>query len=124
MTTRPDPPLHGDERELLLGWLAFHRATLALKCQGLSAEQLADMAVLPSRMSLLGLVRHLSEIERSYFRNGFGGEALPLIYYTDADPDADFEGVTQADPDVSLAAWHEERQRADEIIAGVGSGSV
>src|SRR3954451_18788654 len=61
----PEPP-DGDERSVLLGWLAFHRSALEGKCAGLDAEQLVTRSAPPSPLSLLGLVRHLAEMERTY----------------------------------------------------------
>ena len=84
---RVAPPRDADERTSLEVWLEFHRATLAMKCRGLSPEQLARRAVPPSGLSLLGLVRHLAELERAYFRRGFGGEAVPWLHGID-DPRA------------------------------------
>jgi hypothetical protein len=63
---RVPEPGDGIEREILLGWLAFHRDALAAKCDGLGAVQLARRSVAPSALSLLGLVRHLTEMERVY----------------------------------------------------------
>jgi len=63
---RVPEPRTNDERELLLGWLAFHRNALAAKCDGLSGEQLAARSCEPSPMSLAGLVRHMTEMERVY----------------------------------------------------------
>ena len=84
---RIEPPYVADERPMLEAWLEYHRATLAMKCDGLSAEQLRLRAVPPSDLSLLGLVRHMAEVERSWFRRTLSDEdALPL-YYSDADPD-------------------------------------
>jgi hypothetical protein len=70
----------------------------------IDAEQLARRAVPPSNLSLLGLVRHLAEVERSWFRRRLAGQEAPPIYYSDADPDGDFDGAT-ADPDVVADAW-------------------
>src|SRR4249919_2198324 len=74
---RPEPPTTGDERSTLVGFLDFQRATLEWKCDGLSAEQLARRAVPTSTLSLLGLVRHLAEVERSWFRRRFADEDAP-----------------------------------------------
>ena len=63
---RVSEPADGDERDLLLGWLAFHRNALGAKCEGLDPEQLATRSAPPSPLSLLGLVRHLTEMERVY----------------------------------------------------------
>ena len=74
---RIDPPLVAQEREMLDAWLDYHRATLALKCEGLTDDQLRARAVPPSSLSLLGLVRHMGEVERSWFRRVLGGEQVP-----------------------------------------------
>ena len=63
-----------DERALADGWLAAHRETLLWKCGGLTATQLKTRAVEPSALSLLGLVRHMAEVERDWFRRRFAGE--------------------------------------------------
>jgi uncharacterized damage-inducible protein DinB len=72
---------------MLRGWLEFHRATLLLKCEGLSGEQLALRSVAPSGLSLLGLLRHLTLVERAWFRRTFGAdvEDAPLPWGTDFD---------------------------------------
>lgn len=81
--TRQDPPVQGDERAMLVGWLDFHRETLAMKVEGLTTEKFAARPIPNSMMSLLGLVRHLTEIERTYFRAVFGGEELPDLAFDD-----------------------------------------
>lgn len=121
VTTRPDPPTAGDERAILLGWLAFHRETLAMKCDGLSRQQLITMSIPPSDLSLLGLVRHLTEMERGYFVYGIGGGTFQLVYCTDENPDADIAGVADADPDADFATWQAECAHADRLIAVVPS---
>jgi uncharacterized protein DUF664 len=103
---RREPAVDADERTVLVGWLEFHRATLARKCAGLSEELLRRCPVPPSTLSLIGLVRHLTEIERLYIRHGFAGEPIsPLLYVTDDEPDGDFD--LRDDVRGSLAAWHE-----------------
>src|SRR5689334_14189689 len=103
---RREPDADGDEREILIGWLEFHRATLARKCAGLSEEQLRSRPIPPSTLSLIGLVRHLTEIERLYIRHGFAGEQIsPLQYVSDEEPDGDFDVLD--DVAGSLAAWQE-----------------
>ena len=90
--SRTDPPNTADEREALDGWLDFHRSTLLMKCQGLAPEQLARRAVPPSALSLLGLVRHMAEVEQAWFRMRFAGEAgLDYLYCSDEYPDGDFD---------------------------------
>ena len=73
---RVDPPLAADERAMLDAWLDYHRDTLALKCDGLSGGQLRERAVPPSNLSLLGLVRHMAEVERQWFTMVLGGEQV------------------------------------------------
>ena len=83
------------EGEMLRDWLDWHRATLLRKCAGLDATGLAKRAVPPSSLSLLGLVRHMSDTERGWVRQTFRGEQVPDLYYRSDAPDADFE---EADP--------------------------
>ena len=115
-TERPYPPPAASERETLMAFLAFHRATLRMKCDGLTPEQLRMRSVPPSTMSLLGLVRHLAEVERNWFRRAIAGEDAPPIYYSDEDPDGDF-AVDGADPEEAFATWQRECAAADAIAA-------
>jgi len=101
---REGGPRLGDERTTLNEFLRGQRLTLQVKCDGLDAEQLARRSVEPSTMSLLGLVRHMAEVERSWFRRRFAGADVPKRYQTDADPDGDFNGAV-ADPAVVADAW-------------------
>ena len=113
---RREPASDADERTLLTGWLEFHRATLARKCAGLSDELLRRCPLAPSTLSLIGLVRHLTEIERVYIRHGFAGEPItPLLYVTDAEPDGDFD--LRDDVRGSLAAWHEHVEASRAHVA-------
>src|SRR5215475_13406568 len=66
---------------MLRDWLDWHRATLLRKCAGLDAAQLATRAVPPSNLSLLGLVRHMSDTERGWVRQTYRGEQVPDLYY-------------------------------------------
>lgn len=118
---RPRPPGVGDERATLLGFLNWQRATLALKCEGLTAEQLARRAVPPSTMSLLGLVRHMADVERGWFRRFMAGEEAPPRYSSPTEPDGDFEGAVgdEAVVEEAWAAWREEVAYADRFVAGV-----
>jgi hypothetical protein len=77
---RPVPPVIADERTMLRVFLDCHRATLAMKCAGLSDQQLRQRAVPSSALSLLGLVRHMAEVERTWFRRVINGEvSLRLV---------------------------------------------
>jgi uncharacterized damage-inducible protein DinB len=115
---RQNPPLIGDERSTLNGFLDYYRATLAVKCDGLTPEQLAARTVEPSSVSLLGLVRHMAEVERGWFR-GFNGEDSHPRYYSKDDPDGDFDNVAgeQAQVDDAFAFWQAEIEHAREIVA-------
>jgi uncharacterized damage-inducible protein DinB len=97
------------EPATLQGYLTDYRTTLRMKCEGLDAEQLARRSVPPSTMSLLGLVRHLAEVERDW-RNWISeGDPLPKLY---GRRDADFEGAV-AEQDVVDAAYSDlEREQA------------
>ncbi|GAB2813270.1 DinB family protein [Streptomyces daliensis] len=96
------------ERAMLEGWLDFHRGTLLRKCAGLDDEELRRASVPPSELTLLGLVRHLTDVERHWFRRVFGGEDIPTLYYTDEDPDADFRVDGPGTAEETFAAWHRE----------------
>jgi uncharacterized damage-inducible protein DinB len=93
-----------DERGTLLEYLRAYRLTLEMKCAGLDAAQLATRSVPPSSMSLLGLVRHLAEAERHWFRRVMAGETTPRLFRTDADREADWNGAV-GDPAVAAQAW-------------------
>lgn len=73
-TERHEPAVDADERTMLEGWLEYHRQTLAWKCEGLTDEQLRTAAVAPSTLSLMGLVRHMAEVERSWYRRVLAAE--------------------------------------------------
>lgn len=106
---REIPALEAGEREMLVSWLEFQRGTLALKCEGLTDEQLRERAVPPSSLSLLGLVRHMAEGERQWFRMVLGRQELDYRYYSDDDPDADAEfDVENGDVTEAFAYWREE----------------
>ena len=102
--SRDEGPWVGDERSVLLGFLRWQRQTLEMKCAGLDAEQLARRAVEPSTLSLLGLVRHMAEVERSWFRRVMAGLDAPPLFYTEAERELDFDGAVP-DPAVVAEAW-------------------
>lgn len=116
-TERVDPPYVADERTMLDGWLDYHRSTLLRKCGGLEEEQLKRRAVEPSTLSLLGLVRHMAEVERGWFRRCLTDESAPPFHYADTDPDGDFDGVDGADVAADLASYRAEVQACRDIAA-------
>lgn len=114
---RHDPPLAAPEREMLMGWLDFHRATLKIKCEGLSADQLCERSVPPSTLTLLGLVRHMAEVERNWFQRVMEGAEAPPLYYDRESPDGDFDHVAPDAVDEGFATWREQIAIADEVTA-------
>jgi hypothetical protein len=106
--TRTDPPTVAGERAALEGWLDFHRSTLLGKCQGLTGEQLAERAVPPSSLSLLGLVRHMTDVERFWFRVHGTNQDMTFRYYTEDNLNGDFDDLDSPDAPAVLAAFWEE----------------
>ncbi|TDC47129.1 DinB family protein [Jiangella ureilytica] len=102
------------ELPTLQDYLKSYRLTLLMKCDGLDAEQLATRSVPPSTMSLLGLLRHLAEVERDW--RGWVAEPVPKLY---GPRDADFDGAV-ADPavvDAAYAALAREQAETDALLA-------
>jgi Protein of unknown function (DUF664) len=117
---RAPQPGNASERGLLLGWLAFHRDALAAKCEGLTGEQLVTRSAPPSDLSLLGLVRHMTEMEHTYLVLALARGGFSRVYSSDEAPDAD---IRDLQPDIvaaSMARWHDERRLADQLISGTG----
>jgi len=114
-------PGEGDERSILFGWLAFHRSALAATCAGLSDDQLVQRSAPPSPLSLLGLVRHLTEMERQYgaWANGCPSHLVRVWgEYADGGPDLDFDcAVTEVAK--SMRAWRDEKASTDGTIKGL-----
>ncbi|MCX4450982.1 DinB family protein [Streptomyces sp. NPDC087866] len=116
--TRTPGSLVADERETLTGYLNWFRSTLLQKCAGLTGEQLAERTVPPSNLTLLGLLRHMAKVERTWFRERFGGQELAPMYDPAKGKDADFEDLDPAAAADDHARLVEECRLADEIIAG------
>jgi hypothetical protein len=114
--TRTDPPDVGDEQEILSTVLDWHRQTFELKCAGVPPERMSERPVPPSTMSLHGLVRHLAGVERWWFRQQFAGEDVPMLHYSDDDPDQDF-GALDGDVEEAFAVWRAECERSRRIVA-------
>jgi uncharacterized damage-inducible protein DinB len=103
---------------MLEAWLDWHRQTLLMKCAGLSAEQLKRRSVAPSTLTLHGLVRHMAEVEREWFRIGVAGQAISSLYSTEAWPTADFDDLEAADPATDFATFAEEVRLAQAVTVG------
>jgi hypothetical protein len=109
------------ERATLVGYLRDRRLTLELKCSGLDAAAMACRAVEPSNLSLLGLIRHLTDVEQYWFRHAMAGQELSWPYRNESDRDAALTGAV-ADPEVVAQAWETWRAEvefADRLVAGV-----
>ncbi|QKW07836.1 DinB family protein [Streptomyces sp. NA04227] len=111
---RTNPPLREGERATLRAYLDFHRATLAMKCEGLSEEDLRQRSMPPSTLSLLGLVRHMAEVERTWFRRVINGEDVPLVWSEDGDYQVAYD-AREASATEAFAAWEREVAHARRI---------
>ncbi len=123
---RENGPRLGDERATLVEALRCLRLTLEMKCEGLDAEQMARRSVEPSTMSLLGLVRHLAEVERISFRITMAGQDVPRLYTSPTNRDGDFDDAV-GDPKVvadAWAAWEAEIDFANRFVAEASSLDV
>lgn len=122
MTTdeRTEPDTTAAEREMLTGFLEYHRDTLLMKCAGLSDEQLRTASVSPSTLTLMGLVRHIADVERWWFRTVMAGERIEPLYYSEDDPDGDFRTTGETTWEATLADWRAEVAAAREVTAAHG----
>ncbi|MFJ2094155.1 DinB family protein [Streptomyces sp. NPDC087901] len=108
---RPMPPLNADEHTNVAAWLDFYRATVAVKCEGLTDEQVRHASVPPSSLTLMGLVQHLTEVERNWFRRVLTGEDVPPSDGAPAGPDGHDGGFELSGGRTfagACAAWQEE----------------
>ncbi|TVZ05383.1 DUF664 domain-containing protein [Trebonia kvetii] len=112
---RVDEPFAGAERPMLEGSLDWGRASLLRKCEGLTGAQLAIRACPPSSLSLLGLIRHMTDVERNWFRRRFGGQDLPALY----GEDTDFTEANAATAERDWAALLAEQQAARDAAAAL-----
>jgi uncharacterized damage-inducible protein DinB len=103
--------LNVDEKSTLVEYLRVYRITMEMKCADLDAGQLARRSVPPSTMSLLGLIRHMADVERNWFRRVLAGQDTPHLYWSTDDRDGDWNGAV-ADPEVVAQAWKDWR---DEV---------
>jgi hypothetical protein len=116
LARRREPSDTGDERADLVAWLAYQRHEFGRKLRDLSADQLVDQAVPPVQLSVLGLVRHMRQMEAAYLGWGLSGEGAREIYGED-----DFPGGSVETIDEDLAGWRAEIQRSDAAIAALRS---
>jgi uncharacterized damage-inducible protein DinB len=112
---RIGPPNFAPEREMLRAFLDYQRATLAMKCDGLSDEELRQQSMAPSTLSLLALVRHLAEVERAWFRRVFDDHDAPMVW---SDQPMNFQAAydtATASGQEALEAWTAEVENSRRI---------
>jgi uncharacterized damage-inducible protein DinB len=120
VTIRPDPPMVASERESLTIWLDYHRATLAWKCDGLDDAQLKRASMPPSSLTLMGLVRHMAEVERHWFRRVIAGETIRHVWSEDWDFQVAYDGSRSTRAE-AFDAWNAEIAEARRIERSVTS---
>ncbi|WP_405878938.1 DinB family protein [Streptomyces sp. NBC_01136] len=111
---RPVPLLTGPEHPMLESWLAFHRATLELKCADLDDTQVRTASAAPSELTLLGLVQHLAEVERNWFQRVFDATELPPVY----GEESGYALTPERGLEEALAVWRREIARGQDVCAG------
>lgn len=129
-TPDKDPRTYGNpvgEKATYWEYLRNYRLTIEMKCEGLDAGQLASRSVPPSTLSLLGLVRHLAQVENHWFQRVLQGRTEgPRLFKREDNNDWDFDGAV-ADPDVvkeAFAAWQDEIAKADTWFGALGEDSL
>lgn len=117
---RTGPPHFGTEREMLRAFLDYHRATLAMKCRGLTDEELRQHSMPPSTLTLLGLVRHLAEVERAWFRRVFEDHDAPMVWSATTDFQAAYDASRSTRAE-AFAAWEAEVETSRRIERAAAS---
>ncbi|MDX3798035.1 DinB family protein [Streptomyces sp. AK04-3B] len=111
---RTGPPSFGTERDMLRAFLDYHRATLAMKCEGLTDEELRQQSMPPSTLSLLGLVRHMAEVERAWFRRVFEDKDAPMVWSDKIDFQAAYDASASTRQE-AFGAWQAEVENSRRV---------
>ncbi|MCX5264617.1 DinB family protein [Streptomyces sp. NBC_00199] len=111
---RTGPPSFGTERDMLRAFLDYHRATLAMKCEGLTDEELRQQSMPPSTLSLLGLVRHMAEVERAWFRRVFEDNDAPMVWSDKIDFQAAYD-ASASTREEAFGAWQAEVENSRRV---------
>ncbi|AVV47077.1 DinB family protein [Streptomyces sp. ID05-04B] len=111
---RTGPPSFGTERDMLRAFLDYHRATLAMKCEGLTDEELRRRSMPPSTLSLLGLVRHMAEVERAWFRRVFEDNDAPMVWSDEIDFQAAYDASASTRAE-AFGAWQAEVENSRRV---------
>jgi hypothetical protein len=117
-------PAIADERTTLTGFLDFQRATLERKCDGLTGGQLREQPFAPSQLSLLGIVRHMAEVERNWFRTVLEGREMETIFWPPLDWQRTWRDLDNASVEESFAVWRAECARSRQLVAAAPSLEV
>ena len=130
---RQDPPLAASELVMLNAWLDHHRATLLLKVAGVNDADLrrapikAAVGNFSPTLTLLGLVKHLAYVERSWFQSVFAGADVAFPW-TEADQDADWRIEADETTEAILNLYKDEVTKSQEVVrekvAEMGSDSA
>lgn len=115
---RVDPDLQASEAVMLSSFLTWQRQTLSLKCQALTAEQLCLATAPRSNLTLLGLIRHMADMECFWFRHKLAGQGMPYVFSSQEAPDAAFDDVVATEETVAaaFAVWQQEIAFAQEFL--------
>ena len=114
---RPRIPRVAGEREALTAYLDYYRATVEMKCRGLTTEQARTRSMPPSTISVHGLVRHLAGVERWWFQQNFERRDVPFLFFAEDNPDLDFDQPPDADFEADRAVWRAQCEVSREIVA-------
>jgi hypothetical protein len=112
--TRVGPPNFAPERDMLRAFLDYQRATLAMKCDGLTTDELRERSMPPSTLSLLALVRHMAEVERTWFRRTFEDHDAPMLWSDEVDFQAAFD-TSVSTAEQAFAAWESEVEHSRRV---------
>ena len=122
---RSEPPyvLEG-ERTMLDAWLEFHRTTLLMKCEGLDDASRKARPIPTSLLSLHGLVRHMAEVERNWFRRVLLHDGCGWIWFDPAIDDSELVPLDDADWEADVAVWRAQRGLSQRLLADRAKLSV
>ena len=104
-----------DEKTTLIAFLGHQRRFLERKATGITDEQARTATCPPSNLTMLGLVRHLSDVERGWAKRGFAGQDAPPLYYNDERPEGDFDQLEDMTMAEALDVFWQEVSDAEEI---------
>ena len=113
----PDPSPAAPERVILDEFLNYYRVVFRRKAEGIDDTAARTATCPPSDLTIMGLVRHMADVERSWFRRGIALEDAPPIYYSDDDPDGDLHVGPTDTLEEALDTWRREVERSETILA-------